>query len=401
MTAHNSHPEDALNIAIMCCITSNQTTKLENVVNRNQLNWKYLSGEMLANFDLKTSRKSVRKIYMTPMQKACEVGNSDIVKYLLLKGIDSNGVFLDCNNMDHPSDCHKQNSVSQLGSEIENSDEKTEKQKNDESDTLTEALNFGLMLLPLKSIKLKEPLKITSAPIVIAVENKHASVVRLLLHHGADANTTILEPIKHSFVEVPILSRACMLSNRKIVELLLQFGANPNYIHTFEEPTTEYLPLITMIEKLPNLQALLENTRTKVFIDATGENNRTGFLIACWSGRKDLAEVLWKAGSDVTLVDDLGNTAVHLAAEGDHLKLVKFLVEEVRLNQNVKNKEGNMPSKVSPWKIKNNMFKGDCRPYLDMNRDQYFGKLVSFYKQGEKVNDLASFWLENSRKNCR
>ena len=92
----------------------------------------------------------------------------------------------------------------------------------------------------------------------------------------------------------------------------------------------------------------------KMFVESCGKavinvktpNQMTPLLFACGQGHCEVAKYLIEQGADITDTDQIGSTCVHLAVEGNHLDVLKFLlsgVENISACVNKKNRMGFTP----------------------------------------------------------
>ena len=186
----------------------------------------------------------------------------------------------------------------------------------------------------------------------------HESLTRFLVEEGAEVNAA-------AEGEVPPLYRAAELGRDRVVKVLLEYGA-------FTEPRdkakrTAIFPAAlkshcdTLILLLnagadvnsrdgngQNLMLCLASERsekrvkgrnevikillgTKLDLEARDKDGRTALLWAAATGKEDLTELLLtcraEGNSDIKATNNRGKTALHLAAENNHLALVKLLLE--------------------------------------------------------------------------
>lgn len=82
-------------------------------------------------------------------------------------------------------------------------------------------------------------------------------------------------------------------------------------------------------------------------------------------GNSDGLEELSKI--DVNKQDDLGNTALHWAASGNHLDCVKYLVEKRKAKVNSANLNGDTPLHTASWKGSLSVVQYLCEKEADLN----------------------------------
>ena len=78
-------------------------------------------------------------------------------------------------------------------------------------------------------------------------------------------------------------------------------------------------------------------------LHAKKTNGLTAFHVACARGYHDVADLLFLLKSDVHSTDHEGCTPLHSAAYGDHLPLVRKLVEEYGANPSARSNDGSTP----------------------------------------------------------
>jgi hypothetical protein len=67
------------------------------------------------------------------------------------------------------------------------------------------------------------------------------------------------------------------------------------------------------------IKSMLERREVDVNARLPRDNNRTAFIHAAWLGRDDIVEQLLNAGAQIDDVDDVGQSACHVAAENGHV----------------------------------------------------------------------------------
>ena len=120
------------------------------------------------------------------------------------------------------------------------------------------------------------------------------------------------------------LALAVAFGNKSIVEALLkepninmEISLYGNIIHV-----AAYFNNEEMIE------FLLKNPKTKDLIDKTDEHGRTPFMVACYSGSEQAAQLLKLYGANRELRDKSGQSAMHWAVRGKQVNLVRFIASD-------------------------------------------------------------------------
>ncbi|XP_046562226.1 putative ankyrin repeat protein RF_0381 [Haliotis rubra] len=131
----------------------------------------------------------------------------------------------------------------------------------------------------------------------------------------------------------PVMT-AARCGNKKVFDVLVKNGADLTLVDA-EGNSILHLACEGAVDIV---KYLLSNNI--VNINARGHLNRTPVLIAAVRGNRGTFELLMKQGADMLLVDDDGNNILHLAVRGEHVDLVKHILENRIVDITAQNNHG-------------------------------------------------------------
>ncbi|XP_063877858.1 serine/threonine-protein phosphatase 6 regulatory ankyrin repeat subunit B-like [Scylla paramamosain] len=195
-----------------------------------------------------------------------------------------------------------------------------------------------------------------NTPLYLAVKKNNMVIVKKLLDMGTANIDAQDKKAKQTALHV-----AANCGKEEIVEVLLNHNANCN-IQDSQGNTPLHLAIIkghhSCSEKI-----LGGNTAN---IHLVNENQDSPLHLAVKVGHVTIADKLLDMELDYNAVDSLGNTALHLLAEGGYLDCCKKLLQKDVVNLNAKNDTGDTPLHLATRAGKSNIvtllqhYPGDC-----------------------------------------
>jgi ankyrin repeat protein len=149
-------------------------------------------------------------------------------------------------------------------------------------------------------------------PLMSAAASGQAKVVEMLIKAGADVNQ------RDSEDGCTALHYATYCDDSKALEILMQYGAEVDAL-SFEETA----PLFSATAK-ENTNALVRLLDAGAEIDRNSTYGTALHQAATW-GRDESVRVLLNAGADRDITDRNGKTALQLAEEEGHLRIIEYL----------------------------------------------------------------------------
>ncbi|XP_067660339.1 ankyrin repeat domain-containing protein 50-like [Haliotis asinina] len=193
-------------------------------------------------------------------------------------------------------------------------------------------------------------------PVMEAAKNGHKKVVEFLVEHGGDLSLVgysgvnilhlacrggHLEVVKYivSQNKVAINSRgwkkrtpvmeAATNGHKKVVEFLVEHGGDLSLVYY---GGGNILHLACEGGHLEVVKYIV--SQNKVDINSRGWKKRTPVMEAATNGHKNVVEFLVEHGGDLSLVYYGGGNILHLACEGGHLEVVKYIVSQNKVDIN-------------------------------------------------------------------
>ena len=204
-----------------------------------------------------------------------------------------------------------------------------------------------------------------NTPIHIASKNGHFHIVEYLISEGANTYTKnengnyIIHyasrygylPIVQYFVEkqnidIDIkgeyertpLHYACEYGHLPIVEYLISKGAN---IELNNENGEYPIHIASKGGHFSIVQYLIE--KQNAVKDKKGRWERTPLHYACWKNHLEIFSYLICQGANINAKDEDGNHAIHYAAIGDGLAIIKYLIEYKNIDKDIKGYDEKTP----------------------------------------------------------
>ncbi len=155
--------------------------------------------------------------------------------------------------------------------------------------------------------------------LMIALENGHEELCKLLLERGADVNVTAMD---HWDKGKTVLILAAENGHEELCELLLERGADVNAVGN--EGWTALMFAAKNGHK-EVCELLLERGAD---VNAVGNEGWTALMLAAENGREEACDLLIRRGAKINLVDEDkdGKTALMLAAQNGHWEVCYLLI---------------------------------------------------------------------------
>ena len=153
---------------------------------------------------------------------------------------------------------------------------------------------------------------VDSTALAEAVASGKLALVQLLLNFGADPNE------RNSTGRTPLM-RLDEDSSAEIVRALVNAGANPN---RRDEDGDTALMAAASLEKVELLNALLD---AGAKVNARNKEGKTALMVASEGGYVENVRALLEAGADVNRKNKEGASALKYAKEGEHSDVVEVL----------------------------------------------------------------------------
>ena len=158
------------------------------------------------------------------------------------------------------------------------------------------------------------------SPLLWASQNNNKAVALALLDAGADTN------VRSKIEAISPLLAAAQSGNTKMVRVLLGAGANPNQVST--RGISALVAAVSRGDKAaPTVKALIDGG-----IDGNLRTNELGISalhVAAQEGHTKLAGLLVKRGKvNVDILNEAGISPLMLASAKGHVKIVQLLLDE-------------------------------------------------------------------------
>ena len=161
------------------------------------------------------------------------------------------------------------------------------------------------------------------SPLITAIQTGSIPMIELLLDYGAEIDnskemTDCNSPLFHAISYYPRLD---------LVELLLERGANLNFIDRGQKPTFEdYLLHHIIYRKYESLVPIF--LKYGADIHCRDECGDTPLMIALLTGCESIALQLIEAGADINVSNPLGLTPFHGAFNYQMTRVIKILADQ-------------------------------------------------------------------------
>ncbi|XP_071086040.1 serine/threonine-protein phosphatase 6 regulatory ankyrin repeat subunit C-like [Haliotis cracherodii] len=213
-------------------------------------------------------------------------------------------------------------------------------------------------------------------PVMCAASKGHGHVVNLLVDKGADLSLVdnkgenilhvaclggYMDVVKYLLLQniVDIKSRGCYgrtplmktaeKGHREVLDFLVIKGGNLSSVDDEGNNILHVACIGGHVEMVKHVLSL-----GIVGINSRGQYGRTPAMMAACCRHKDVVEFLMKRRADVSLVDDDGNTILHVACIGGDLEVVKFVLSLNAVDLNCKGHHQRTPVRmVDFWKHRN------------------------------------------------
>ena len=152
------------------------------------------------------------------------------------------------------------------------------------------------------------------------------NIISAILDHGADINA-----INKNNATALLLT--CKNGNKHAINVLLNFGANPNIAAANGDTCLHYAARNDCCTEV--LHAIISYD---VDVNATNKKNVTALMRACQKGNTDAINMLLSAGADPNITDSKGATCIQSAVDGGCSKGVLETVLNHGADINITNK---------------------------------------------------------------
>jgi ankyrin repeat protein len=159
-------------------------------------------------------------------------------------------------------------------------------------------------------------------PLIAAVRQGHADVVRLLLDQGADANA------RDRQFDATVLNWAVRRDNQTILKMLLAKGANPRARE--REHGIDPLLFAASRGQVATVKMLLDGGGDPKTADNEG---RTALMWAAQTGRAEAVRLLLAHGADPAAIDKHGVTATKVAQQANNTAIQNLLMFALASNR--------------------------------------------------------------------
>jgi ankyrin repeat protein len=175
------------------------------------------------------------------------------------------------------------------------------------------------------------------SPLYLAAITADASTTRALLSAGADANEAL-------FDREPVLITAAKAGNENVVEVLLTGG---NELLTLAELASESAAAANALSSGYQAAANPASPANRAGIEARdGWYGQTALLVAAAGDHSEVVRLLVNAGADIDATSWSGNTALHSAAARGATSAITTLIE-LGARVDVRNASGQTPLDIA------------------------------------------------------
>ena len=144
-------------------------------------------------------------------------------------------------------------------------------------------------------------------------------------------------------INVTALTISCTKQNIDAMNVLLNAGAETDIADADGDTCLHSAVRVCSKEVLETI------IRHNVDVNATNKNNRTALMIACKKGKIDVINVLLNAGANPRIADKNGNTCLHDAVDGDCSKEVFEAIINHNANINATDKNNVTALMIACW----------------------------------------------------
>lgn len=253
------------------------------------------------------------------LAQAIELGSQPLLKSLLSAGADMNSW---CEQQ--LSCVHRSESVTRTSGayryRVLGLAVKQRKSRNLEliRELLDRGADTNLIVYDFRSTGSSRRFSIQDTPLLLAIQSKTLEVARLLLEHGAEVN----RPARRGVKQTP-LQAACETGSYSMVEFLLRKGARVNDAAAERYGGTA-LQLAAKSGSLKIVSLLLDNG-ANAFIPSSKVGGRTAFEAAAESGCIDVLGKLWNAVLPLGFSEKECQSAKEFAKQKGHKSCIGFI----------------------------------------------------------------------------